>query len=338
MAATLTSALFLVSSYSTNSSAAPSPALKFPSQPLSLRSHRRAAFLRPPAAVSPKVEEVGNLICNLTLEEARSLVDHLQDRLGVSAAAFAPAAVAVAPGAAADAVGSAPAAVEEKTEFDVVIEDVPSNARISTIKVIRALTNLALKEAKDLIEGLPKKFKKGVSKEEAEEAKKQLEEVGAKISICSTIVECRYCHKIGHIKADCFKLKNKLKQKGKIVEKTIKSAEANVAADENFGNIFFATDDRTRSKNEWILDSSCSYHMCHNRDLFSTYESCNCGIILMGNNAACDDIGCRVGGPVDNRQKASDVRHRAKKSGVASRISGLRRLTTDWATKRKRGR
>ncbi|THU44732.1 hypothetical protein C4D60_Mb02t10450 [Musa balbisiana] len=183
MAATLTSALFLVSSYSTNSSAAPSPALKFPSQPLSLRSHRRAAFLRPPAVVSPKVEEVGNLICSLTLEDARSLVDHLQDRLGVSAAAFAPAAVAVAPGDAADAAGSAPAAVEEKTEFDVVIEDVPSNARIATIKVVRALTNLALKEAKDLIEGLPKKFKEGVSKEEAEEAKKQLEEVGAKISV-----------------------------------------------------------------------------------------------------------------------------------------------------------
>ncbi|CAL9106533.1 unnamed protein product, partial [Musa textilis] len=68
-------------------------------------------------------------------------------------------------------------------------------------------------------------------------------------------LECRYCHKMGHIKADCFKLKNKLKQKEKIVEKTTESAEASVATDENFGNIFFATDDRTRSKNEWILDS-----------------------------------------------------------------------------------
>ncbi|CAL9146977.1 unnamed protein product [Musa hybrid cultivar] len=64
-----------------------------------------------------------------------------------------------------------------------VIEDVPSNARIATIKVIQALASLALKEAKELIEGLPKKFKEVVSKEEAEEAKKQLEEVGAKISI-----------------------------------------------------------------------------------------------------------------------------------------------------------
>ena len=79
-------------------------------------------------------------------------------------------------------------------------------------------------------------------------------------------LECRYCQKMGHIKADCFKLKNKLKEKGKLVEKTTKSAEASVAADENFRNIFFATDDRTRSKNEWILDSGCSYHICPNRD------------------------------------------------------------------------
>ena len=104
-------------------------------------------------------------------------------------------------------------------------------------------------------------------------------------------LECRYCHKMGHIKSDCFKLKNKLKQKEKFVEKTIESAEVSVAIDENVGNIFSAIDDRTRSKNEWILDSGCSYHMCPNRDLFSTYESCNGGIVLMGNNAACDVVG-----------------------------------------------
>lgn len=86
----------------------------------------------------------------------------------------------VAPGAAADA---GAAAVEEKTEFDVVIDEVPSNVRIAVIKAVRALTSLALKEAKELIEGLPKKFKEGVSKEEAEEAKKQLEEAGAKCSV-----------------------------------------------------------------------------------------------------------------------------------------------------------
>ena len=76
-----------------------------------------------------------------------------------------------------------PAIVEEKTEFNVVIDDVPSCLRISVINVVGALTSLALKEAKDLIEGLPKKFKEGVFKDEVEEAKKQLEEAKAKIAI-----------------------------------------------------------------------------------------------------------------------------------------------------------
>ncbi|KAL0540832.1 hypothetical protein IC582_020847 [Cucumis melo] len=146
--------------------------------------YRRATLLRPIAAVSApeKIEKLGSDISSLTLEEARLLVDFLQDKLGVSAAAFAPAAVVAAPGG---AVGgdAAAEAVEEKTEFDVVIEDVPSNARIAVIKAVRALTSLALKEAKELIEGLPKKFKEGVSKEEAEDAKKQLEDAGAKIAI-----------------------------------------------------------------------------------------------------------------------------------------------------------
>ncbi|KAK1410101.1 hypothetical protein QVD17_36634 [Tagetes erecta] len=105
---------------------------------------------------------------------------HPQDKLGVTAASFAPAAVVTAPGGGG---AEAEAAVEEKTEFDVVIDDVPSNARIATIKAVRALTSLALKEAKELIEGLPKKFKEGVSRDEAEDAKKQLEEAGAKVSI-----------------------------------------------------------------------------------------------------------------------------------------------------------
>ncbi|XWS40733.1 hypothetical protein CRYUN_Cryun17cG0020800 [Craigia yunnanensis] len=66
------------------------------------------------------------------------------------------------------------------TEFDVMIEEFPNNARIAMIKAIRGLTSLALKEAKELIEGLPNKFKEGVSKEEVDDAKKQLEEAGAK--------------------------------------------------------------------------------------------------------------------------------------------------------------
>ncbi|XP_072951686.1 large ribosomal subunit protein bL12c-like [Typha angustifolia] len=182
MALSLSSTFSLISfsSSSSRSSSFHPQTLKFQSYP-----RRSTTLLRPisaAAAASPKIEELGNSISNLTLEEARNLVDLLQDRLGVSAAAFAPAAVAVAPGAA-DAAAGGPAVVEEKTEFDVVIEEVPSNARIATIKVIRALTNLALKDAKDLIEGLPKKFKEAVTKEEAEDAKKQLEEVGAKITV-----------------------------------------------------------------------------------------------------------------------------------------------------------
>nr|XP_027101825.1 50S ribosomal protein L12, chloroplastic-like [Coffea arabica] len=143
----------------------------------------RTAFVRPLAAVDApeKVVQLGDEISNLTLADAQKLVEYLQDKLGVSAASFAPVAVA-APVDAAAAGGAAPV-VEEKTEFDVVIEDVPSNSRIATIKAVRALTSLALKEAKELIEGLPKKFKEGISKEEAEDAKKQLEEAGAKVAI-----------------------------------------------------------------------------------------------------------------------------------------------------------
>ncbi|KAE8661283.1 50S ribosomal protein L12 [Hibiscus syriacus] len=142
----------------------------------------RSTALRPlnAAAAPEKIEKLGTEISSLTLDEARTLVDYLQEKLGVSAAAFAPAAAPVdAPGGA----DAGAAVVEEKTEFDVVIEEVPSNVRIAVIKAVRGLTSLALKEAKELIEGLPKKFKEGVSKEEADDAKKQLEEAGAKVSI-----------------------------------------------------------------------------------------------------------------------------------------------------------
>ncbi|CAI0418984.1 unnamed protein product [Linum tenue] len=116
----------------------------FPS--LTTTTRRSASHVRPISVVAApeKIENLGAEISSLTLEEARILVDYLQDKLGVSAAAFAPAAVAVAPGA---AVAEAETPVE-KTEFDVVIEEVPSNARIAVIKAVRALTSLALKEAK----------------------------------------------------------------------------------------------------------------------------------------------------------------------------------------------
>uniref|UniRef100_A0A0C9S1J9 TSA: Wollemia nobilis Ref_Wollemi_Transcript_25250_1049 transcribed RNA sequence n=1 Tax=Wollemia nobilis TaxID=56998 RepID=A0A0C9S1J9_9CONI len=171
------------------SAAAAPPASRFmgaplrlqPQAPLSHSSSRRAAAVRA-AVASPKVEQLGAELKQLTLEEARSLVEWLQEELGVSAATFAPAASVAAPGAAGGAAEAAPA-VEEKTEFDVVIEEVPSSARIAVIKVIRALTNLALKDAKDMIEGLPKKLKEAVAKDDAEDAKKKLEEAGAKVGI-----------------------------------------------------------------------------------------------------------------------------------------------------------
>lgn len=175
------------SPHSPISTTASPPNILFLGTPLNLRTPssaaarlqtRRLSPVRAAVAANPKVEKLGAELKQLTLEEARSLVDWLQEELGVSAAAFAPAAAAPAAAAA-----EAAPVVEEKTEFDVVIDEVPSNARIAVIKVIRSLTSLALKEAKDLIEGLPKKFKEGAAKEEAEEAKKKLEEVGAKVTI-----------------------------------------------------------------------------------------------------------------------------------------------------------
>ncbi|TVU20274.1 hypothetical protein EJB05_36477, partial [Eragrostis curvula] len=164
----LSSAFSLIAVTTTSSSFLSKPALPFPT-----RVHGRFAVACTSTTASPKILELGDAVAGLTLEEARGLVDHLQERLGVSAAAFAPAAVVAAPGAGGAAGGEEAAAPAEKTEFDVVIEEVPSSARIATIKV----------EAKDLIEGLPKKLKEAVSKEEAEDAKKQLEEVGAKVTI-----------------------------------------------------------------------------------------------------------------------------------------------------------
>ena len=107
-------------------------------------------------------------IVSLSLLEAASLVKKLEERLGVSAAAAAP--VAVAGGAAA-----APAA-EEQTEFSVILKDAGAN-KISTIKAVREVTALGLKEAKDLVDGAPKALKEGVSKEEAETIKKKFDGV-----------------------------------------------------------------------------------------------------------------------------------------------------------------
>jgi len=122
-------------------------------------------------------EQLIEAIKNMTVLELSELVKALEEEFGVSAAA--PVAVAAAPAAAA---AEAAPEEEEKTSFDVVLTSF-GDQKIQVIKVVRALTGLGLKEAKEVVEGAPKPIKEGVSKEEAEEAKKQLEEAGATVEI-----------------------------------------------------------------------------------------------------------------------------------------------------------
>lgn len=145
------------------------------SRPLRLRQ-RRSLVAR--AAVAD-MEDLLEKVKSMTLADAKVFTDRLSADLGISALSFgAPAAAAPAAGGAA-----APAVAEEKTEFDLVLEDVPASARIAVIKAVRTLTSLGLKEAKDMIDVLPKKVKEGITKEEAEEAAKALEAAGAKCSV-----------------------------------------------------------------------------------------------------------------------------------------------------------
>ena len=126
--------------------------------------------------------QVGAVLENIekmTVLELSELVKAIEDRFGVTAAA--PVAVAAA-GAAAPGAPAADGGGEEKTDFDVVLTLV-GDKKIQVIKVVRAVTSLGLKEAKDLVDGAPKSVKEGVQKEEAEDVKKQLEEVGATVEI-----------------------------------------------------------------------------------------------------------------------------------------------------------
>jgi len=127
---------------------------------------------------SQTTKELGDRIVKLTLLEAKELSDYLEEVYGIKAAAGG-AAMMVMPQQAA---GVEAAQAEAKTEFDVVLEAF-GDKKIEVIKVIRQITGLGLKEAKDLVEGAPKKVKEGISKEDAEKIKKQLEEVGATVSI-----------------------------------------------------------------------------------------------------------------------------------------------------------
>ena len=125
------------------------------------------------------VEQIAEQLDKLTLLEAAQLSKLLQEKWGVSAAA--PMGVAAAPGAAGAAAGGA-AATEEKTEFDVIL-GAAGEKKIQVIKVVRELTGLGLKEAKDLVDGAPKPVKEKVTKAEAEEMKKKLEEQGATVQV-----------------------------------------------------------------------------------------------------------------------------------------------------------
>ena len=121
-------------------------------------------------------DQVVDYIKNISVLELSQLVKTPESELGVSAAAAAPVMVAAAGG------GAAAAPVEEKTEFTVTLTDIGGN-KINVIKVVREVTSLGLKEAKDLVEAAPKAIKEGVPKEEADAIKKKFEEVGAKVSI-----------------------------------------------------------------------------------------------------------------------------------------------------------
>jgi large subunit ribosomal protein L7/L12 len=127
--------------------------------------------------MATNIEEIAEKLDGLTLLEAAQLSKLLQEKWGVSAAAVAVAAPAAGGGAAAGA-----AAVEEKTEFDVVL-NAAGDKKIQVIKVVRELTGLGLKEAKDLVDGAPKPVKEKVAKAEAADMKKKLEEVGATVEV-----------------------------------------------------------------------------------------------------------------------------------------------------------
>ncbi len=121
-------------------------------------------------------EDVIDFIANMTVLELSELIKELEEKFGVSAAAPVAMAVAAAP---ADGGG---AAAEEKTEFDVILTGA-GDQKIKVIKEVRAVTSLGLKEAKDLVEGVPAPVKEGVSKDEAEAIKKQIEEAGGTVEI-----------------------------------------------------------------------------------------------------------------------------------------------------------
>jgi large subunit ribosomal protein L7/L12 len=130
--------------------------------------------------MSTTTNEIIEKLKSITLLEAAELVSQIEETFGVDASAPAGGGFVMAN---MDAGSGQKEAVEEKTAFDVILEDVASDKRVAVLKIIRNLTSLGLKEAKELTTTLPKAIKEGISKEEAEAAKQQLEEAGAKVNI-----------------------------------------------------------------------------------------------------------------------------------------------------------
>jgi large subunit ribosomal protein L7/L12 len=130
--------------------------------------------------MSVTTNEIIEKLKSITLLEAAELVKQIEETFGVDASTPIGGGFGLA---VSDSANITKETVEEKTSFDVIIDDVPADKRVAVLKIIRNLTSLGLKEAKELTTSLPKKVKESISKEEAETAKKQLEEAGAKITI-----------------------------------------------------------------------------------------------------------------------------------------------------------
>lgn len=138
-----------------------------------------AAVADAPTEFSDSAKEMGDKIVGLTLKEAKELSDYLKEVHGIEPAAGGGAVMMAGPAGGGDGGGEAAA---EQTEFDVVLESFGDN-KIAVIKVVRTATGLGLKEAKEAVEGAPNKLKEGVSKDDAEKLKGELEEAGASVSI-----------------------------------------------------------------------------------------------------------------------------------------------------------
>nr|ULD16074.1 ribosomal protein L12 [Cylindrotheca closterium] len=126
--------------------------------------------------MSEKINQIIEDLKTLTLLEASELVTAIEETFGVDASAAAGGAVVMA------AAGPAEE-VEEKTEFDISLDEVPADKKIAVLKIVRGITGLGLKEAKELVESAPKVIQEGIAKDTAEDAKKQIEEAGGKVSL-----------------------------------------------------------------------------------------------------------------------------------------------------------